>query len=107
MAGEITPREFVQRRAAGEPMVLLDVREAWELKIAAVPSAVIHIPMGDVAARLNELDKGADTVVICRSGGRSGQVANFLERQGFAKVTNLSGGILAWADELDPGIARY
>jgi rhodanese-related sulfurtransferase len=107
MPAEISPREFVRRRAAGEAMVLLDVREGWELKLAAVPSAVVHIPMGDIAARLGELDPAADTVVICRSGGRSGQVASFLERQGFAKVTNLSGGILAWAEDLDPSIARY
>jgi rhodanese-related sulfurtransferase len=63
--------------------------------------------MGQIAARLGELDPSKETVVICRSGGRSMQVAHFLEQRNFKDVANLSGGILAWARELDPSIPTY
>jgi rhodanese-related sulfurtransferase len=107
MVTEITPGEFVQRRASGAEVTLLDVREDWEVKLAPAPTEFVHIPMGEIAGRLGELDPGAETVVICRSGGRSMQVAHFLESKGFASVANLSGGILAWSHELDPSIPTY
>ena len=107
MAQEMTPGQFVQKREGGAAMTLLDVREDWETKLAPVPSAIVHIPMGQIAQRLTELDPQQETVVICRSGGRSLQVANYLERNGFASVANLTGGILAWSAELDPSIPRY
>jgi rhodanese-related sulfurtransferase len=107
MIGEMSPREFLDRRAAGEDMTLLDVREDWELKLAPVPTHVVHIPMGEISERIAELDPKKETVVICRSGGRSTQVAQFLERQGFGKVFNLSGGILAWSRVIDPRIPLY
>lgn len=106
MVREVTPTEFESSRGAGGDAVLLDVREDWELAIARVSGAV-HIPMGQVAARLGELDARRDTVVICRSGSRSLEVARFLEREGFRSVANLSGGILAWSRELDPSIPEY
>jgi rhodanese-related sulfurtransferase len=107
MVKEMTPGEFAQRRASGAELTLLDVREDWETELAAVPSAVVRIPMGQIPDRLGELDPNRDTVVICRSGGRSMQVARFLESKGFASVYNLTGGILAWSEELDPSIPRY
>ena len=107
MIKDITPQEFLARRAAGEPMTLLDVREDWETQLAPVPSALVHIPMARVAERLNELDPHQDTVVICRSGGRSLQVAHFLATQGFTSVFNLTGGILAWSRDVDPKIPQY
>jgi rhodanese-related sulfurtransferase len=67
----------------------------------------MHIPMGQIADRIGELDPSKETVVICRSGGRSMQVARFLEQRGFKDVANLSGGILAWSSELDPSIPAY
>lgn len=103
----MSPAEFVERRARGTAMTLLDVREDWEIGVAAVPSATVHIPMGQVPARVDELDPQLDTVVICRSGGRSMEIARFLERRGFASVYNLAGGILAWSRDLDPEIPRY
>lgn len=103
----MTPREFLDRRAQPTPVVLVDVREAWELGVAAVPVPVVHIPLGQLAARLKELDPAAETVVICRSGGRSLQAANFLATQGFVNVRNLSGGILAWSRDIDPTIPAY
>jgi rhodanese-related sulfurtransferase len=87
MVNELSPREFLDRREGGEEMTLLDVREDWEITLAPVPKK--------------------ETVVICRSGGRSAQVAHFLERQGFDKVFNLSGGILAWSRVIDPSIPQY
>jgi rhodanese-related sulfurtransferase len=102
---EITPTEFVARRERGESLTLLDVREEWELGVASVPD-VVHIPMGEVADRLAELDRGRQVVVLCRSGRRSLQVANFLQQNGFQAV-NLAGGILAWSRELDATIPTY
>jgi rhodanese-related sulfurtransferase len=102
---EITPTEFVARRRQGESLTLLDVREDWELGVASVPD-VVHIPMGEVADRLGELDRGREVVVLCRSGRRSLQVANFLQQNGFRAV-NLAGGILAWSRELDATIPTY
>ena len=107
MINELTPREFLDRREAGEDMTLLDVREDWEIELAPVPTQTVHIPMGEISDRLSELDPKKETVVICRSGGRSAQVAHFLERQGFGKVFNLSGGILAWSRVIDPRIPQY
>jgi rhodanese-related sulfurtransferase len=107
MPQEMSPRQFVEKREGGAAMTLLDVREDWETTLAPVPSPVAHIPMGQITQRLSELDPKQETVVICRSGGRSLQVAHYLERNGFASVANLTGGILAWSAELDPSIPRY
>ena len=102
---EITPSEFVERRSRGESLTLLDVREEWELGVVSVPD-VVHIPMGEVVDRLGELDRNREVVVLCRSGRRSLQVANFLQQNGFQAV-NLAGGILAWSRELDATIPTY
>lgn len=106
MVTEISPVEFVARRERGDDMVLLDVREPHELAIASVPGAV-HIPMAQVPERLAELDRGREIVVLCRSGGRSLQVATYLERQGYGPVANLSGGTLAWSRDVDPTLPTY
>ena len=102
---EITPSEFVARRERGDALTLLDVREDWELGVACVPD-VVHIPMGQVADRLGELDRSRETVVLCRSGRRSLEVAKFLQQNGFKSV-NLAGGILAWSRDLDATIPTY
>ncbi len=85
---------------------LLDVRELWEVRLCALAGS-LNIPMDQVAARLGELDRSRQTVVICHHGLRSHQVARFLECQGFGNVWNLGGGIDAWAREIDPGMATY
>ncbi|MFI4891107.1 MAG: rhodanese-like domain-containing protein [Steroidobacterales bacterium] len=100
-------RQFLERRAQGTPMTLLDVREEWEVRLAPAPSAHLHIPMGQVPDRMQEMDPGAQIVVICRSGGRSMEVARILQRAGFANVGNLQGGILAWSRDVDPAIPVY
>jgi rhodanese-related sulfurtransferase len=102
---EISPAEYLARRDQGENLTLLDVREEWELKVASVPG-IVHIPMGQVAARLNELDPQKEIVVLCRSGRRSWDIAALLQQRGFRAV-NLAGGILAWSRDIDPSIPTY
>jgi rhodanese-related sulfurtransferase len=86
--------------------VLLDVREPWEFQIAHVEGST-HVPMRAVPAKVGELEADADTVVICHHGGRSMQVAMFLERAGFGRVYNLSGGVDAWARQVDRAMPTY
>lgn len=107
MVDELTPQQFLERLAAGGAMTLVDVREDWEVALAPVPSPHLHIPMGQIGGRLADLDPRAPTVVICRSGGRSMQVASFLSARGFDAVFNLAGGILAWSRDIDPRIPQY
>jgi rhodanese-related sulfurtransferase len=107
MIGELGPKEFLARRASGAKITLLDVREDWETQLAPVPDLHVHIPMGQVPERLGELDPAVETVVICRSGGRSMEVARYLQREGFSAVANLTGGILAWSRDIDPTIPQY
>ena len=90
----------------GTGPLVIDVREKWELDVASIPD-VRHIPMGEVPARLAELDPHQEIVVMCRSGGRSMQVAQFLARNGFENVANLTGGILAWSRDVDPSVSAY
>jgi rhodanese-related sulfurtransferase len=102
---EITPTEFIARRDGGAALTLLDVREEWELGVASVPG-IVHIPMGQVAERIGELDRNREVVVLCRSGRRSLEVAKFLQQNGF-KAVNLAGGILAWSRDVDATIPTY
>lgn len=106
MIEELTVDQLKARLDAGETPLVIDVREAWELDISKVPFA-LHIPMGQVADRLGELDPANPVIVMCRSGGRSLQVARFLASQGFRSVANLSGGILAWGERIDPSLRPY
>jgi rhodanese-related sulfurtransferase len=107
MIKEMTAREYLERRATDDGMTLLDVREDWETQLAPVPAVIVHIPMGQIPDRLGELDPQKPTVVICRSGGRSLEVARFLAAHGFSSVFNLTGGILAWSRDVDPKIPQY
>lgn len=87
-------------------MQLLDVRENWEFQTARIDGSAL-IPMREIQARMSELDPASETVVICHHGGRSMQVAMFLERQGFSSVHNLAGGVDAWARSVDPSMPTY
>ena len=91
---------------AGDQPILLDVREGWEYNLCALPGSV-HIPMGQIQARLNELDRDREIVVVCHHGMRSNQVAHYMAHQGYAKLYNLSGGIDAWAREIDKNMRTY
>jgi rhodanese-related sulfurtransferase len=86
--------------------VLLDVREPWEYEKARIEGARL-VPMGEVPARLAEIDTQAEVVAICHHGGRSQQVAMFLEKNGFQKVHNLVGGVDAWSRSIDPAVPLY
>jgi len=86
--------------------LLVDVRESWELELCRL-DGIHHIPMHLVPARIGELDAQQETVVICHHGGRSMQVAMFLERQGFSKLINLAGGVAQWAQQVDPSMPQY
>ena len=88
------------------PPVLLDVREDWEWDLCRIAGA-IPMPMNTVPARIDDLDADAMIVCICHHGMRSMQVAAFLERNGFSEVANLTGGIHAWAVQVDDTMARY
>ena len=90
----------------GDKATLLDVREPWEYAQVHVEGSR-HIPMGQIPERLTELDPQIRYVVMCHHGGRSQQVAQFLISKGYGQVANLAGGIDAWAEALDPNLARY
>ena len=102
----ITPTELKARLERGERIVILDVREPFELEISRLPEA-IHIPMGQVPERVHELNPADEIVVMCRSGGRSAQITRLLRAMGFARVKNLTGGINAYAQEVDPTLPVY
>ena len=106
---EISPTEFEQRwspQATADSASLLDVREPWEVERAAVKGAVC-IPMGEIPNRVKDLDAQQPIVVMCHSGVRSLQVAQYLADMGFEQVFNLAGGIDAWSREVDPAVPRY
>jgi rhodanese-related sulfurtransferase len=92
--------------AQDNPPGLLDVREPWEVHLAPMPGAV-HIPMGEITRRYKELDSALPWVCVCHHGMRSMQVAMFLQQRGFGDVINLTGGIDAYARQVDPSIAQY
>jgi len=104
----ITPKQLAERLTDGaeSSLQLLDVREAWELDICALPG-VVAIPMQQIPQRIDEISIELETVCICHHGGRSLEVAHYLLRQGLEKVANLDGGMDAWARTVDPNIALY
>ncbi len=106
MIEDITPSEVVRRLDSGELWALLDVREAWEIDIARIDQT-INIPMAEIPARIAELDASQAVAVLCHSGGRSGQVANYLAQTGFDHIANIVGGIDTWSLDVDDSIPRY
>ena len=103
---QFRPIELADYIQTGHTPVLLDVREPWEWNLCRLPGAVL-IPMHELPTRIEELNKAAETVVICHHGVRSYHVARYLETAGFEDIINLSGGVAAWADEVDPAMPRY
>jgi rhodanese-related sulfurtransferase len=106
--GVITPGELAAwlGDAQREKPLLLDVREPWEYDKARISGSVL-IPMRELPARIEEIDDDRELVAICHHGGRSMQVAMFLEKQGFKRVHNLVGGIDAWSRTVDPAVPLY
>ncbi len=103
----MTVEELKERHDRGETLVVLDVREDRELAVARYPMPVVHIPLGQLPRRWQELPADAEIVCACRSGGRSAQAVAFLRQKGLAKAVNLEGGILAWSARIDPSIPQY
>ncbi len=104
--GEIEPVELKRMLDRRVPLIVLDVREPQEWQICRIPGATL-IPLGQLPSRMNELSTAEDMVVFCRSGVRSGKAVEFLKRNGFSRIRNLKGGILAWADQVDPSVPKY
>ena len=89
----------------GKP-VLVDVRQPWEFDVCRIDGSK-PVPMSAIPARFMELDRNAETVVVCHHGARSYQVCMFLEHQGFTNIYNLYGGVAAWAQQVDPAMPTY
>jgi rhodanese-related sulfurtransferase len=104
--GIIDPVALKARLDRGEQIFIIDVREPYEVEVAAFPGAN-HIPMNDIPARIEELDPEREIVVVCHHGVRSAQVAMYLARMGFEHVLNLSGGIDLWSETADATTPRY
>ncbi|MGH9570389.1 MAG: molybdopterin-synthase adenylyltransferase MoeB [Candidatus Angelobacter sp.] len=102
---EISVEELKRRLDAKEDFVLLDVREPHEYQICNLNGKLI--PLNDLSKRVGELDPAKEMVVHCRSGQRSARAVMFLRQAGFSKASNLAGGILAWADRIDPKVPKY
>ncbi len=104
----ITPTELKARLDRGDVPVLVDVRELHEADIADLPEhGQARIPTGEFAARFEELDRGQELVLYCRSGRRSEWAARILLQNGYERVFNLEGGVLGWRREVDPDLPAY
>ncbi len=105
-AGDLEPSDVKQMIDSGEDFILVDVREAHEYQIASIPKATL-IPLGQLPNRLSELPRDARIVCHCKSGVRSGKAVDLLKQNGYTRVSNMKGGILAWSDKVDPSMAKY
>ncbi len=105
-SGDMTVEELKEMLERGMEVLVLDVRNPEEFQICRIPGTQL-IPLAELPARLGELDPARDIVVHCKSGVRSQKAVHFLRQQGFGRVRNLRGGILAWAERVDPSLPRY
>jgi len=103
---EIDVETLKQRMDSGDRFVLLDVREKYEYDIARIPGSKL-IPLGEIHSRMSELDSADEIIIHCKMGMRSAQALRELQAAGFSKLWNVEGGILAWADRIDPTVAKY
>ena len=104
---EISTEELQRLLTDGSDVVVIDVREPWEIQTASV-AGTLNIPMNDIPARFRgELDPEKHTVILCHHGVRSINVTAWLRQQGFDKVQSLRGGIDRWAREVDPKVPLY
>jgi len=104
--GETTVEELKARLDRGEKVFILDVRNPEEFQICRIPGSTF-LPLPELPQRFHELDSDREMVVHCKSGMRSAKAITFLRQQGFTKLKNLKGGILAWADRIDRTMAKY
>ena len=106
MVPTISAIELKAKQVRGDRFVLLDVREPFEFDICSIPGARL-IPLGELAARMSELDSADEIVLQCKSGMRSARALKLLQEAGFGKLWNVEGGILAWADTVDASVPKY
>jgi adenylyltransferase/sulfurtransferase len=104
--GDTTVDELKRRLDRKEEVFILDVRNPEEYQICRIPGSTL-LPLPMLGQRYRELDPGREMVVHCKSGMRSQKAIQFLREQGFTKLKNLKGGILAWADRIDPAMPKY
>jgi sulfur-carrier protein adenylyltransferase/sulfurtransferase len=104
--GEITVEELNQRLQRGEKLFILDVRNPEEFEICRIPGSKL-LPLPQLPQRFGELPKDQELLVHCKSGMRSAKAIAFLRQQGFKKLRNVQGGILAWADRIDRTLPKY
>jgi len=102
---EISVQELKEKMDKGEDFQLIDVREDFEYEMSNIGGTLI--PLGGILIESEKIDKDKPVVVMCRSGKRSAAAIMQLEQQGFTNLINLKGGILAWAEEIDPTINVY
>lgn len=103
---EITVKELKQLMDDQADFQLIDVREPYEVEIAAIGAELI--PMGTIPSNVDKISKTKQVIVHCRSGKRSGDVIEWLEaNHGYTNLYNLVGGVLAWSREIDPNLPSY
>jgi len=106
MPGEIDAIELKAKLDRGDNFTLIDVREPHEFQIARIPGSTL-IPLGELPKHLNELDPSAEYVMHCKMGGRSARAVELMKQSGFRNVLNMTGGITAWSDKVDPAVPKY
>ena len=102
---EIQAEELKTRLDNGDNLFLLDVRDEYEFEISNIGGHLIPLP--ELAKRLNELDASEEIVALCKMGPRGVKAVELLQKQGFQRVSNLHGGIHAWADRVDRSVRKY
>jgi adenylyltransferase/sulfurtransferase len=105
-ASDITPEQLKKRIDTGENLFILDVRNPNEFQICRIPGTTL-LPLPELPSRFAEVPKEREVIVHCKSGMRSAKAIEFLKSQGYTKLVNLTGGILGWAEKVDPGMPRY
>jgi rhodanese-related sulfurtransferase len=102
---EIQAEELKNRLDKGDNLYLLDVRDEYEFEISNIGGHLIPLP--ELPKRLNEIDKKEEIIALCKMGPRGVKAVEFLQKQGFRRVSNLHGGIHAWSDRVDHGVRKY
>jgi adenylyltransferase/sulfurtransferase len=105
-SGDIDAIELKAKLDRGDDFKLIDVREPHEFQIGRIPGSTL-IPLGELPKHLNELDPSAEYVMHCKMGGRSAKAVELMKQSGFKNVRNMTGGILAWSDKVDPSVPKY
>ena len=106
ISGEISASELKAKLDRADKFTLIDVREPHEFQICRIPGSTL-IPLGELPKHLHELDPSAEYVMHCKMGGRSAKAVDLMKQSGFKKVLNMTGGITAWSDKVDPTVPKY